>query len=222
MIDNPIEYDTTIEQLGFSVRTYNTLHRAGIRTVGQIYTLSDAQLLRIRNLGKSSLNEIRRKLQLPAMSKPIPRWSLEQQKRQSRAYDLLIGIEEGIRRFIHHGLIKAFAQNWLVQGIPESIRQKANERIGKNDESVSASDYLRHIDFGDYKTIILQPGNWQEVFSSRLGNESEVKEHLNTINTFRRSIAHARTISDNDLKSLESEAGYVTRKFRIRKDAKTG
>lgn len=53
--------DEPIENLGLSVRAYNCLKRAGLRTVSEVLSLSDGDLLAIRNLGSGSLAEIRRK-----------------------------------------------------------------------------------------------------------------------------------------------------------------
>lgn len=50
--------DMCIEELDFSVRSYNCLKRAGISTVGELTNLSMDELLKIRNLGKKSLDEI--------------------------------------------------------------------------------------------------------------------------------------------------------------------
>lgn len=51
--------DSLIEQLPISLRSFNALHSAGIRTVGELRQWSEPQLLKIRNLGRRSLNEIR-------------------------------------------------------------------------------------------------------------------------------------------------------------------
>ena len=215
-MDSLLDDNTPIEQLGLGIRAYNALHRAKLLTVGQIRSCSDADLLQIRNFGKKSLNEIRQKLQLPITSVPLSRWSLEQQHRQSQAYNLLITIEEQIRRFICHTLIEAYGQDWLMNGIPQSTQRLVNQRLGIAQHPLSPSDYLRHIDFGEYKKIILEPNNWQ-VFSSKLDNDAVMKKHLDTINVHRRSIAHSRCLSEEELKSLELEAVYVAHSFRIRK-----
>jgi Bacterial RNA polymerase, alpha chain C terminal domain len=54
--------DTPIEELDLSVRSYNCLKREGITTVGELTTKSEADLLRIRDLGRSSVNEFRKRL----------------------------------------------------------------------------------------------------------------------------------------------------------------
>lgn len=47
-----------IQSLSFSKRTFHCLDRANIKTLGELLCLSEDELLRIRNLGVQSLNEI--------------------------------------------------------------------------------------------------------------------------------------------------------------------
>jgi DNA-directed RNA polymerase subunit alpha len=59
----PAEVDNrTIDDLGLSTRTYNSLRRAGITSVGQLLTLGERELQAIRNLGPRSVDEIRERL----------------------------------------------------------------------------------------------------------------------------------------------------------------
>ena len=51
-----------IEQLNFSQRSYNCLKRSGIDTVGDITSRPEDEILKIRNLGKKSFDEIRGKI----------------------------------------------------------------------------------------------------------------------------------------------------------------
>ncbi len=55
--------DGAIEELDFSVRTYNCLKRAGINTVGDLAARSEEDMMKVRNLGKKSLEEVIFKLQ---------------------------------------------------------------------------------------------------------------------------------------------------------------
>ena len=50
--------ETTIEDLDFSVRDYNCLKRAGIHTLQDLVNKSEADMMKIRNLGKKSLKEV--------------------------------------------------------------------------------------------------------------------------------------------------------------------
>ena len=53
---------TPIEKLDLSIRSYNCLKRAGITTVEKLRTMSDDELMRVRNFSRKCLDEIRQKL----------------------------------------------------------------------------------------------------------------------------------------------------------------
>src|SRR4029078_2841835 len=55
-------YETPIEDLDLSTRTYNCLKRADITKVGQVLQMEEKELLSVRNLGQKSMEEIRDKL----------------------------------------------------------------------------------------------------------------------------------------------------------------
>ena len=54
--------ETSIEDLEFSVRSYNCLKRAGIHTVADIVNKSEQDMIKVRNLGKKSLDEVVNKI----------------------------------------------------------------------------------------------------------------------------------------------------------------
>ena len=51
-----------IEELDLSVRSFNCLKRAGINTVGELTSKTDEDMMKVRNLGKKSLEEVKEKL----------------------------------------------------------------------------------------------------------------------------------------------------------------
>jgi DNA-directed RNA polymerase subunit alpha len=55
-------YDTLIEELDLSVRSYNCLKRSGITKVGQVLMMGEEDLLAVRNFGEKSLQELRDRL----------------------------------------------------------------------------------------------------------------------------------------------------------------
>ena len=55
--------EMTIEDLDLSVRSYNCLKRAGIHTVEDLTKKSSDEMLKVRNLGKKSLDEVIKKLE---------------------------------------------------------------------------------------------------------------------------------------------------------------
>lgn len=54
--------EMTIEELDLSVRSYNCLKRAGINTVGDLVNKSEDDMMKVRNLGRKSLEEVMAKL----------------------------------------------------------------------------------------------------------------------------------------------------------------
>lgn len=54
--------EARVEELDFSVRTYNCLKKANVLTIGELVQLSEADLMNIRNFGRKSLEEVREKL----------------------------------------------------------------------------------------------------------------------------------------------------------------
>jgi len=54
--------ETSIEELELSVRSFNCLKRAGIATVEDLISKSQADMMKVRNLGKKSLDEVTAKL----------------------------------------------------------------------------------------------------------------------------------------------------------------
>jgi DNA-directed RNA polymerase subunit alpha len=54
--------DTRIEDMDFSVRTFNCLRKDGVATIGELIERSESDLMQIRNFGRKSLNEVKAKL----------------------------------------------------------------------------------------------------------------------------------------------------------------
>jgi len=54
--------EMTIEELDLSVRSYNCLKRAGINTVEELAEKSEDDMMKVRNLGKKSMEEVKQKL----------------------------------------------------------------------------------------------------------------------------------------------------------------
>jgi DNA-directed RNA polymerase subunit alpha len=55
--------EMTIEELDLSVRSYNCLKRAGINTVEELIQRDEEDMMKVRNLGKKSLEEVINKLE---------------------------------------------------------------------------------------------------------------------------------------------------------------
>ena len=54
--------DMTIEDLDLSVRSFNCLKRAGIHTVEDLLDKTESEMMKVRNLGRKSYDEVLQKL----------------------------------------------------------------------------------------------------------------------------------------------------------------
>ena len=55
-------FDMTVEELDLSVRSFNCLKRAGINTVEELINKTEDEMMKVRNLGVKSLEEVQAKL----------------------------------------------------------------------------------------------------------------------------------------------------------------
>lgn len=55
--------ETTIEDLDLSVRSFNCLKRASINVVGDLVVKTEDEMMKVRNLGRKSLEEVKKKLE---------------------------------------------------------------------------------------------------------------------------------------------------------------
>ena len=53
------EWDVPVETLNLSVRSFNCLKRAGISKVSELLDMSEDEIIKMRNFGKKSLDEIK-------------------------------------------------------------------------------------------------------------------------------------------------------------------
>jgi hypothetical protein len=60
-----------IDVLDLSFRAYNALRRNNVRTVGDLLSLSDVEILRFRNIGESSLRDLRARLAAHGLSMQV-------------------------------------------------------------------------------------------------------------------------------------------------------
>ncbi len=95
--------DMPLDKLNFSVRTYNSLMRGNVRTLGDLVALTDEELLKIRNLGRLGVCEVREKIdELESRGMlPLPKVKTKEVKKKDgpekdplSSLDSLIGLSE--------------------------------------------------------------------------------------------------------------------------------
>lgn len=62
IVEHAAMLDTPIENLDLSVRSYNCLRRAGVKTMRDIAEMTEDKLMKVRNLGRKSMLEVMAKL----------------------------------------------------------------------------------------------------------------------------------------------------------------
>ena len=60
--------EMTIEELDLSVRSFNCLKRANINTVQDLTEKTEDEMMKVRNLGRKSLEEVMNKLAMMGLS----------------------------------------------------------------------------------------------------------------------------------------------------------
>ena len=64
----PAALKLTIEELDLSVRSFNCLKRANINTVRDLISRTPEEMMKVRNMGKKSLDEVQKKLEMMGLS----------------------------------------------------------------------------------------------------------------------------------------------------------
>ncbi|HUZ49535.1 MAG TPA: DNA-directed RNA polymerase subunit alpha [Candidatus Dormibacteraeota bacterium] len=64
----PNEWDIPVESLNLSVRSFNCLKRAGISKISELLDLTEDEIMKMRNFGKKSLDEIKQVLEERGLS----------------------------------------------------------------------------------------------------------------------------------------------------------
>jgi len=62
------EWDIPVESLNLSVRSFNCLKRAGISKVSELLDMTEDEIIKMRNFGKKSLDEIKQVLEAKGLS----------------------------------------------------------------------------------------------------------------------------------------------------------
>jgi hypothetical protein len=79
----------SVDELELSVRSYNCLKNANIRTIGELVTKSEAEMLKTKNFGRKSLNEIKEILTSMGLSlgMRLGRGASPSRHRQNKTYE---------------------------------------------------------------------------------------------------------------------------------------
>ena len=123
---------------------------------------------------------------------------------------LLTNIEQHLRVTIEKNLTELSGSNWIRQRVPYDIRERWKQRQEEDrrkDRPVYGLIY--YADFMDLASIIIRRDNWKEMFKSIFKSENEINISLKRLHPIRKSIAHSRPLSKDDILTLASEANQI-------------
>ena len=63
-----VKVDFSLEDMDLTVRSFNCLMRADIKTVGDLVNKTEEEIMKVRNLGRKSLDEVKDKLKSMGLS----------------------------------------------------------------------------------------------------------------------------------------------------------
>ena len=72
----------SVDEMELSVRSYNCLKNANIRTIGELVQKTEAEMLKTKNFGRKSLNEIKEILTVMGLSlgMKLDNWPSQQER----------------------------------------------------------------------------------------------------------------------------------------------
>lgn len=99
----PEQAAVSIEEMGFTVRTYNALKRGGIGTLGELLERSHRDLMELRQFGPKAMDEVRERLQGMGF------WEDEAEEQESEGAEEVMGEAEEVATEAEEGEVAAEA-----------------------------------------------------------------------------------------------------------------
>jgi len=159
-VDEKIKY-LTIDDFGFSIRVLNCLKRFNIFTIGQLSTMNDEQLMKIRNMGEVSINEIHDKLSqvIPLPGDEINKMNSQHKlllSRESNPPFYLLRFDFGLMvdLFIDNSRVSSFLNRYEIFTIGDLI---TNWELIKRFSEMGSTTYKKIVD--SLREPVCQPEN---------------------------------------------------------------
>lgn len=121
-------------------------------------------------------------------------------------YTRLYSLERNLRRLVIDQLSK-ITDKWWRQRIPKDIREEAEERKRREEQTPYPGPNLHpvwYIDFSHYVKIITKRDNWKEAFEPIFKNKEHIKVWLEGLAQIRNKIAHMRPLGPREKVNLDA------------------
>ncbi|MER9696991.1 hypothetical protein [Mesorhizobium sp. M0146] len=115
-------------------------------------------------------------------------------------------LELKLRRFIEKKMIAAAGSKWSKQRVPgDTVRRWRERRQLDLDNGRAPSRLFDYAGFEDYRAIIDQKNNWEDVFVPVFKVKSSILETLRRLSLIRNPDAHYRIVTIEDFLDLHTE-----------------
>jgi hypothetical protein len=125
-------------------------------------------------------------------------------RRMGRVYELLHCFENSVRELIETTLRETLEDRWWEDGVPESIRRRADGRRRADERArwhgPRGQSPLNFVDFPELGTIITD--RWSD-FDDLLGDRDWVEHYFDDMNKSRRAVGHTGDMSEHAVERME-------------------
>lgn len=131
-----------IDDLDLSVKTYNCLRKAGIDTINEVATMTDDELIKVKNVSPKTLKEIKEKLDIAENNVPYP----AKQESVQKHLEVLTKVDESVSETVESVFEEVEnVSGDIVQSSPEekpkprfSAMEHLKEAIKREEESIDS------------------------------------------------------------------------------------
>ncbi len=139
---------------------------------------------------------------------------------KSEPYQILRGLENGIREFIVSTLEELDGE-WWKRRVPDDIQSKALERSHGNESPwpwlpPGEAPPIFYVDFPDYAKIILRSDNWRDAFQAAFRDREWISSRFRELQEIRNKIAHYRNLSAQESTALRLYADQILKAIQSR------
>ncbi len=125
-------------------------------------------------------------------------------QKMSVVYTAICSFENTVREFISKKLLEVFGEEWWSKGVPETVRQKAENRKKEEEKNRwhgarSSESLIKYTEFGDLPSIMNK--NWP-LFEPHLTSLEWAKQIIRCLERSRNVIMHSAELSVEDIERV--------------------
>jgi hypothetical protein len=112
------------------------------------------------------------------------------------SYDVLVELEQSMRRFIRRSLEGEVGPKWWLQRVPNTIQANCMLNRTKLEGEAATGDLIDYAYVDDYRAIIMRKDNWEQIFETVFGSKVQTEACFEWCAKARTHIGHSRPLDD--------------------------